>query len=210
MIEYVLDHNPDDRVLQKASKILKDGGLICLPCETNWIVVADPYSKTGVDKLYKLRHVENTKHFTLQAASFKKAMEIAHINDAAFSLMKKVIPGPYTFIFEAQKKITKLLKASKYDKEVGIHFPPNNLFIKFLKVHDDLVISSHITHEMLDLEEDDPVYSALIEDKFPYLIDLILDPGEVEFTGSSSIIDFTTGSPEVIRHGAGDTTLFER
>jgi len=63
---------------------------------------------------------------------------------------------------------------------------------------------------MMDLDEEDLIYSALIEDKFPYLIDLILDPGEVEFIGSSSIIDFTSGHPEVIRHGSGDTSLFER
>src|SRR5690606_33600493 len=110
------------------------------------------------------------------------------------------------FIFEAQKKVTKLLKASKYDKEVGIHFPPTNLINKLLETHDDLVISSHLTQEMLDLEEDDLIYSVLIEDKFPYLIDLILDPGEVEFLGSSSIIDFTTGEPQIIRHGSGDTS----
>lgn len=210
MIEYVQEHSPDDRILNKASKILRDGGLICLPSETNWVAVADPYSKAGIEKLYKLRHVDNTKHFTLQAASFKKAMEIAFIDDSAFSLMKKVIPGPYTFIFEAQKKITKLLKASKHDKEVGIHFPPNHLFIKLLEVHGDLVISSHITTEMLDLAEDELIYSALIEDKYPYLIEMIIDPGEVEFISSTSIIDFTSGSPQVTRQGSGDISLFTR
>lgn len=210
MIEYVLEHSPDDRILHKASKILKDGGLICLPSETNWIAVADPYSKSGIDKLYKLRHVDNTKHFTLQACNFKKAMEVAYIDDSAFSLMKKVIPGPYTFIFEAQKKVTKLLKASKHDKEVGIHFPPNNLFIKLLEIHDDLVLGTHITQEMLDLPEDDLIYSALIEDKYPYLINMILDPGEVEFLGSTTIIDFSTGAPEIIRMGSGDASLFAR
>lgn len=209
MIEYVVEHNPDDRTLQKASQILKSGGLICLPTETNWVAAADPYSKEGLDKLYRLRHIENTKHFTLQADSFNKAMEVANIEDAAFSLVKKVIPGPYTFIFEAQKKVTKYLKASKYDKEVGIHFPPSPLFRALLKVHNDLIITSSITHEMLGLEEGDYIYSALIEDQYPHLIDLIIDPGEVQFIGPSTIIDFTSGAAEVVRVGAGDPRLFE-
>lgn len=208
MIEYVVEHNPDDRVLAKASQILKNGGLICFPTETNWVVVADPFNKEGVDKLYRLRHVENTKHFTVLCADFKKAMEISFIDDGAYALMKKVIPGPYTFILEAQKKIIKQLKASKYDHEVGIRFPPNPLCRSILDTHGEVVISSHISSEMLELEEGSYIYSALIEDHFGNLIDLIIDPGEVEFVGSTTIIDFTQGSPEVVRQGAGDSSIF--
>lgn len=210
MIEYVVEHNPDDRVLAKASQILKNGGLICFPTETNWVVVADPFSKEGVEKLYRLRHVENTKHFTVLCSDFKKAMEISFIDDSAYALMKKVVPGPYTFILEAQKKIIKQLKASKYDHEVGIRFPPKPLCRSILETHGEVVISSHITHEMLDLEEGGFIYSALIEDAFSNLIDLIIDPGETEFLGPTTIIDFTEGGPEIVREGAGDASLFMR
>lgn len=209
MIEYVVEHNPDDRVLAKASQILRNGGLICFPTETNWVVVADPYNKNGVDKLYKMRHVDNTKHFTILCFSFQKAQEVSYIDDSAFRILKKIIPGPYTFIFDAQKKITKFLKASKTDKEVGIRFPPKPLCRKFLEVHGDVVISSHLTHEMLDLENDGvPLYGALIDDQLGNLIDLVIDPGEYEFIGHhTTIIDFTNGSPEVIREGAGEVNF---
>jgi tRNA threonylcarbamoyl adenosine modification protein (Sua5/YciO/YrdC/YwlC family) len=205
MIEYVVEHNPDDRVLQKASQILRNGGLLCFPTETNWVVVADPYNKQGVDKLYRLRHVDNTKHFTVLCESFKKAQEVSQIDDAAFRLLKKLIPGSYTFIFEAQKKITKFLKASKTDKEVGIRFPPVALCRRLLEVHGDVVISSHLTPDMLGVEEDGmPLYGILIEEYFGSMIDLVLDPGAYEFIGdSTTIIDFTSGAPELIREGAG-------
>lgn len=208
MIEYVVEHNPDDRVLRRASDILKSGGLVCFPTESNWVVIADPYNRSGVEKLYALRHVENTKHFTILCSSFQKAMEIAIIEDGAFALMKRVVPGSYTFILEAQKKITKQLKASKYDHQVGIRFPPKNLCRSILETHGDVVISSHITTDMLDLEEGSFIYSALIEDQFGNLIDLIIDPGEVEFTGPTTIVDFTSGEPEVIRVGAGNPDIF--
>lgn len=208
MIEYIVEHNPDDRVLKKASAILKSGGLVCFPTESNWVVIADPFNKQGVEKLYSLRHVENTKHFTVLCPSFQKAMEIALIPDSAFSLMKRVVPGSYTFILEAQKKITKLLKASKYDHQVGIRFSPKKLCRSILSTHDEVVISSHITHDMLEQEEGSYLYSALIEDYFGNLIDLIIDPGEVEFVGQTTIVDFTSGSPEVVRSGAGDASLF--
>lgn len=205
MIEYVVEHNPDDRTLKKASQILRNGGLICFPTETNWVVVADPFNKEGVEKLYRFRHVENTKHFTVLCESFQKAQEVSFIDDGAFRLLKKMIPGSYTFIFEAQKKITKYLKASKTDKEVGIRFPPKMLCRKILEVHGDVVISTHLTREMLEMEDDDvPLYSALIEEHFGNQIDLIIDPGEYEFIGNhTTIIDFTSGAPELIRQGAG-------
>jgi len=204
MIEYVVETNPDDRVLNRASQIIRDGGLICFPTETNWAVVASPYSQVGVDKLYKLRHVENTKHFTILCDTFQKAQEVAYINDGAFRVLKKLIPGPYTFIFEPQKKITKNLKASKIDKEVGLRFCPKPLCQKLLAALEDIVISTHITSEMMGLEENMDIYGALIEDYYGQRIDLILDPGEYEFNGPTTIIDYTSGEPVLVRQGLGD------
>lgn len=208
MIEYVVEHNPDDRILLKASQILKNGGLCCFPTETNWVVVCDPFNKNAVDKLYRLRHIDNTKHLSVLCSNFQKAMEIAFIDDGAFALMKRVVPGPYTFIFEAQKKITKHLKASRYDHQVGIRFPPKDLCRKIIDHFGEVVISTHLTADMLELEEGSYLYSALIEDYFGQQIELIIDPGEVEFVGQTTIVDFTTGIPEVVREGAGDSSLF--
>lgn len=209
MIDYVIEHSPDDRVLNRASNILRKGGIICFPTETNWVAVASPYVKESVDKLYRLRHVENTKHFTIMCPNFQKAMEVAFIDDSAFGLMKKVVPGPYTFIMEAQKKITKYLKASKVDHQVGIRFPPRKLCRSILENYGDVLITTHLTHDMVEgADEEYPLYSALIEDNLSNQIDLIIDPGDVEFLGPTTIIDFTSGVPEVQRVGIGNPSLF--
>ncbi len=210
MIEYVVEHNPDDRVLTRASQILQNGGLLCFPTETNWVVVCDPFKKESVDKLYRIRHIENTKHLTVLCPSFQKAMEIAFIDDSAFRLMKKVIPGPYTFIFEAQKKITKFLKASKVDHQVGIRFPPKQLCRSIMTSFNGVLLSTHISHDMIEGSDPDlPLYSLLIEEQFGSLIDMIIDSGETEFVGSTTIVDFTSGMPEVQRVGAGNPALFQ-
>ncbi len=210
MIEYVIEQNPDDRILERARRIIDSGGLLCFPTETNWVVVCNPFDKNAVDKLYRFRHIDNTKHLTVLCSNFSHAMEIAFISDGPFSLIKKVVPGPYTFIFEAQKKITKFLKASKVDHQVGIRFPPHKLTRVIIEKCGGILLSSHLSHEMI--EEADPafpIYSALIEDHFGHLIDLIIDIGEVEFVGPTTIVDFTSGIPEVQRVGAGNPAIFQ-
>lgn len=209
MIDYVVETNIDDRVLMRASQILRNGGLLCFPTETNWVVTCDPFNKSAVDKLYKLRHIENSKHLTVLCSTFQKAQEIAIIDDGAYALMKKVIPGPYTFIFSAQKKIQKFLKASKVDHQVGIRFPPKNLCRSIITSFDEVLLSTHLSHDMIpESDPSFPLYSAQIEDELGSVIDLIIDPGEVEFIGSTTIVDFSEGPPSVQRVGAGNPDLF--
>ena len=209
MIDYVIPDNPDNRILTKASQILTSGGLLCLPLDTNWVVLADPFVKAGVDKLYRFRHVDNTKHFTVFCADFALAMTVAHIDDAAFRLLRRVVPGPYTFIFRAQKKIIKHLKASRLDHEVGLRFPPSHLLQRLLDVHGDVLIGTHVSAEMIpEHDENIPVWSGLIEEQFGTQMELILDAGETHFTGPTTIISFSEGAPELIREGQGRVDLF--
>lgn len=180
-----------------------------MPLDTNWVVLADPFSKAGVDALYRFRHVDNTKHFTLFCADFQQASDVAFIDDSAFRILKRVVPGPYTFIFKPQKKILKHLKASKTDHEVGIRFPESRLLERLLKSHGSPVIGSHLSHEMLpDHPEDVAVWSGLIEDTFSHQISQILDVGETEFSPSTTIISFSEGAPQLVRLGAGDVSVF--
>ncbi len=209
MIEYIIAHSPDDRVLQKARDILNSGGLVCLPTDTNWILVANPYKKEALDKLYKIKKENGNKHFSLFCKDIAMASDVALIDNQAFKLLKKAIPGHYTFIFEANKKIAKVIKASKTDKEIGIRFVPSLLVDKLLEAIDDILISTNIPINALGINEGEPIYSYMIEDcELKSQIDLIIDPGEIEFAGVSSIISFLNEIPEVIREGAGDTSIF--
>tara|TARA_B100001971_G_scaffold61895_1_gene56898 strand:+ start:98650 stop:99279 length:630 start_codon:yes stop_codon:yes gene_type:complete len=208
MIEYVIAHNPDDRVLDRASKILNAGGLICAPTDTNWQVLANPYKKEGVEKLYRLKEEGQAKHFSLLCSNISMASELAHINDSAFKLLKRITPGHYTFIFEATKKISKVIKATKTDKEIGIRFVPSALIEKLIEVHGEAIISTNIAPHMVDSLDDGEVYSYMIEDKLSHIIELIIDPGEVEFVGASSILNLMQEDDfHIIREGAGDTSF---
>lgn len=143
MVDYIIAENPDDRVLRKASQILKEGGLVAFPTDTNWLAVCDPFSKKGVEKLYSLKNESKLKHYSLICDSLSRASEIAVIYNSAFRLLKKKIPGHYTFIFEAKKKIIKAVKASKTDHEVGIRFIPTALGQKLIEIHDEVLMGTN-------------------------------------------------------------------
>lgn len=204
MIEYIRAENPDDRTIERAAKLLKLGKLIAFPTDTSWIIAGDPFNKNVVQKLYKLKGEKSDKHFSLLCDNISRASQIAIIEDIAFKIINRIIPGHYTFIFEAAKVLTKNLKASKSDHEVGLRFPPIDYIQKIIKAFDGVLISTNITQEMLGLSEDDFIYGLLIDEAMGSSeVSMIIDPGEVDFAGLSTIIKF---SPEIelVRAGAGD------
>ncbi|MBI5210195.1 MAG: L-threonylcarbamoyladenylate synthase [Elusimicrobia bacterium] len=205
MIEYVIAQNPDDRILKRASRILSDGGLVSFPTDTNWVVAADPSSKPGVEKLYRFKHAQADKHFSVLCDGISRASEIAEIGDGAFRALRGRVPGNFTFIFKARKAIRKKLTASKRDHEIGIRFPPSILVQRLVAFHGRGLLSSNISHQVLGLEDQEmPIYGYLIEDTLSHKIDMVLDPGEFEFAGGSTIVSLLDeGAPVIIRQGAG-------
>ncbi len=206
MLVHVVAGNPDDRVLQEASRILTDGRLLCLPADSNWVVLADPYNKDGVERLYRFRQVESSKHFTLFCADLAQAAEVAHVTDANFRLMKRAAPGPFTFILKAQKKTAKHLKASRTDHQVGVRIPDCKLLSRLLRIHAGPAISSHLTPDMLpDHPEGVDVWGGEIEDAFSHSLAMVIDPGEWHFTGATTVVDLSGDEgPVLVREGVGD------
>lgn len=205
MIEYVIPENPDDRILQKASDFLKEGKLVAFPTDTNWIAVCDPFVKKGVERLYSLKNEGKLKHYSILCDSLSRASDISVIHNSAFRLLKKKIPGHYTFIFEAKKKITKAVQSTKTDHEVGIRFPPITLVSRLIEIHDNLLMGTQLDNNFFSLDEGLEIYGYQIEEMSQGKIDLILDPGETHFVGSSTIIDLKTdGHPELVREGVGE------
>ena len=205
MVEFVIAHNPNDRILEKARLMIRGGHLVCFPTETSWVAVCDPYNKKGVEKLYKLKGEEKSKHFSLLCPNISIATQVAMIDSSIFRQIKGRIPGAYTFIFDATKKVTKHLKASKIDHQIGLRFPPTDFCQAFLKNFDDVLLSTNITHKMLDVDDTTiDIYSYLIEESINHIVPLTIDPQDVEFIGESTIIDFTGESPVLLREGSGE------
>lgn len=205
MIEYVFAHDPDDRIIDKAKNLLKDGHIIIFPTDTNWVLACDPFQKKAVESLYKLKGEERSHHFSLLCLDLSKASELAYIPDKSFRLIRNKIPGHYTFIFEASKKVIKAIKASKTDHQIGLRFVPEVLVTRLLEAYGGPLISSNLDSSLLGRNlEDGDVFSYEIEEALGSRVGLIIDPGELHFAGTSTIYDLREDVMELVRAGAGE------
>ncbi len=203
MIEYVIPQSPDDRVLKKAYSLLDKDQIVVFPTDTNWVMTARFNSKKAIDQLYKIKGEQKSHHFSLLCSDLSMASEVAVITDSSFRFMKGLIPGHFTFILEAQRKMTKFLQASKTDKEIGVRFPPNNLTKTLLAGYGHALLSTNLSPKMLGLDEGFEPYGHLIDEQFGHAVGMIIDPGEYDFSGQSTVISLVGDEVEILRQGSG-------
>ena len=197
--------NPDPRQIKKVVECLKDGGVIIYPTDTIYGIGCDVFNKAAMQKLCRIKGLDIKKH-NLSFICY----DLSHIADftkqlatSTYKLMKKTLPGPYTFILEANNAIPKLFKNSK--KEIGIRIPDNNIPRDIVRELGNPIVTTSVKDEDMVIEySTDP---ELIHEHFNKLVDIVIDGGYGEAV-PSTIIDFTNNNTEIIREGKGDVTPF--
>ena len=206
MLIQIHPDNPDPRQIKKVVECLKDGGLIIYPTDTVYGFGCDVNNKKAMEKLCRLKGVNIKKHnlafvcYDLShIADFTK-----HLETSTYKLMKKALPGPFTFILNANSSIPKLFKNKK--KEIGIRIPNNNIPREIVKELGNPIVTTSVKNDDMILEySTDP---ELIHEYFQNKVDMVISGGYGDST-PSTIIKCTDGYPEIIRKGKGDTSLFD-
>ena len=205
MLINIHPENPDPRKINKVVECLKDGGVIVYPTDTVYAFGCDVYNKKAMQKLCYIKGIDIKKHnlsfvcYDLShIADFTK-----HLDTSTYKLMKKVLPGPYTFILNANTSIPKLFRNKKH--EIGIRIPNNNIPREIVKELGNPIATTSVKDDDMLIEyTTDP---ELIYEYFGSQTDLIISGGYGETT-PSTIIRCTNETPEIIRRGKGDTNLF--
>lgn len=206
MLIQIHPDNPDPRQIKKVVECLKDGGLIIYPTDTVYGFGCDVNNKKAMEKLCRLKGVNIKKHklafvcYDLShIADFTK-----HLETSTYKLMKKALPGPFTFILNANSSIPKLFKNKK--KEIGIRIPNNNIPREIVKELGNPIVTTSVKNDDMILEySTDP---GLIHEYFQNKVDMVISGGYGDST-PSTIVKCTEGYPEIIRKGKGDTSLFD-
>lgn len=206
MLLHINQDNPDPRKIKKAVAYLNDGGVIIYPTDTVYAFGCDVYNKKAMEKLCRIKGVDIKKH-NLSFVCY----DLSHISDftknldtSTYKLMKKTLPGPYTFILNANTSIPKLFKNKK--KEIGIRIPNNNIPREIVKELGNPIVTTSVKDDDMVIEySTDP---ELIHECFHNKVDLVISGGYGKST-PSTIIKCTDSFPEILRKGKGDISLFE-
>jgi tRNA threonylcarbamoyl adenosine modification protein (Sua5/YciO/YrdC/YwlC family) len=200
----IYPENPDERKIRQVVNCLRDGGLVIYPTDTVYGLGCDIYNSRSVEKIARIKGIKPQKNdFSFICYDLSHIADFARVGNSAFKIMKKVLPGPYTFILDATGNVPKLLNTNK--KTVGIRVPDNLIPRLIVKELGNPIVTTSI-------KDDDEIieYSTdpeLIFEKFQHQVDMIVDGGYGGNMGST-IIRAIGDEFEIIREGLGDTSIF--
>ena len=188
--------NPQTRYIQTAVEVLREGGLIIYPTDTVYGLGCDLFNKRAIQRIYQIKGMKKQKQLSFICPDLKDIARYAHVSNPAYKIMRRLLPGPYTFILPASREVPKILLENK--KTIGIRVPDNTICHDLLKEFGDPIISTSAALPDQDYmnNPDD------IEDQFGNLVDLFLDSGECGLA-PSTIIDLTHDELSIVREGKG-------
>lgn len=193
--------NPQLRYINKAVKILKDGGVIIYPTDTVYGIGCDIFNKEALKRVKEIKNDPDIKLLSFICPSLKDISKYAKISDYAYRTIKHLVPGPYTFILPAAKQVPKKLWTKR--KTVGIRIPDNPIALKLLEELGNPIISTSTTNRKGDVLYDPKEIQAIFNSQ----VDLMLSSSNLSGK-TSSVIDLSDDEPVIIREGAGDLSLF--
>ncbi|WP_299063655.1 L-threonylcarbamoyladenylate synthase [uncultured Polaribacter sp.] len=195
----IYNENPNQKAIDKVVKVLKRGGLVIYPTDTIYGLGCDITNNKALEKIAQLKGVKLEKaKFSFICNNLSHLSDyIKQIDSTTFKILKKALPGPYTFILPGSNNLPKVFKKKK---TVGIRIPDNNIIRTLVESLGNPIVSTSIRDEDEILEyTTDP---ELIFEKWGNLVDIVIDGGYGD-NQPSTIIDFTEGYPEVVREGKG-------
>ncbi|AUC23677.1 MULTISPECIES: L-threonylcarbamoyladenylate synthase [Polaribacter] len=199
----IYNENPNQKEIDKVVAVLKRGGLVIYPTDTVYGLGCDITNNKALEKIAQIKGVKLEKaNFSFICNNLSHLSDyVKQIDSATFKVLKRALPGPYTFILPGSNNLPKVFKKKK---TVGIRIPDNNIIRTLVEALGNPIVSTSIRDEDEILEyTTDP---ELIFEKWSKRVDIVIDGGYGDNQGST-IIDFTDGYPEVIREGKGSLDI---
>ena len=200
----IYEENPNPKEIRKVVDILKRGGLIIYPTDTVYGLGCDITNTKALERIAKIKGVKLAKaNFSFICHDLSNLSDyVKQIDTTTFKILKRALPGPYTFILPGAKTLPIVFKKKK---TVGIRVPKNNIALEIVRVLGNPIVSTSIRDDDEILEyTTDP---ELILEKWGNLVDAVIDGGYGD-NEASTIIDFSEGEPVIVREGKGSLEIF--
>lgn len=188
---------PQPRYIERIVRILRDGGVIAYPTDTTYGIGCSIFNKKGIERIYQMKHRDRKKPFSFICPSLSEVTRYARVSNFAFKILKRYLPGPYTFVLEATRDVPDLLLTRQ--KTAGIRIPDNRICLDIVQLLGNPIITTSA-----NLTGEEPVGDPqLIDLNFGNQLDLVVDGG-VLTTDVSSVVSLVRDVPEILRPGIGD------
>ncbi len=205
MLLKIYPENPNPKAIEQVVEALKKGALIIYPTDTIYGLGCDITNQKAIENICRLRGIKPEKaNFSFICSDLSHISDyIKPIDNTTFRVLKKALPGPFTFIFNANNNVPKLLSSNK--KTVGIRVPNNNIARAIVQELGNPILSTSIKDddELIEYATD----PELIYEKYQDLVAFVIDGGYGD-NEASTVVDCTTGEFEIIREGKGNLADF--
>lgn len=196
--------NPSGRIINKIVETLKDGGVIIYPTDTVYSFGCDINQPKAIERIARIKDVKPEKaNFSIIFHDLSMLSEYTQqIDNPTYKLLKRTLPGPYTYILNASNAVPKIFKNNK--KTIGIRIPDNNIPREIVRALGNPIIASsvHDEDQIIDYTTD----PELIKEHYNKLVDLVIDGG-IGDNSASTVVDMTGNEPEIMREGKGSTEV---
>jgi len=201
MLVAINNQNPQMRLIRKAVEILRGGGIVIYPTDTVYGMGCDLFNKKGIERIYEIQRRDRKQPLSFICADLKDISHYAQVSDNAYKIMKRLLPGPYTFILDASRAVPKIILPKR--QTTGIRVPDNRICQALLAEMGSPVISTSVKDGEGELLSD----PLIIEEFFGKRVDMIIDGGIIA-AAPSSVVSLLNEGVEVIRAGKGDVSAF--
>lgn len=194
--------NPQPRLIRQAVDILRQGGLIAYPTDSAYALGCQVGDRMALDRIRAIRRLDKDHNFTLMCRDLSELATYAKVDNLMFRLIKKHIPGPFTFILDATSEVPRRLKHPKR-KTIGMRVPDNRIALALLEELGEPIMSSTLLLPGEEIPLTDP-YD--IRETLEHELELVIDGG---FCGMepTTVVDLTSGTPEIVRQGCGELSV---
>jgi tRNA threonylcarbamoyl adenosine modification protein (Sua5/YciO/YrdC/YwlC family) len=196
--------NPQPRVIAQVADAVRDDALIAYPTDSGYALGARLGNRDGRDRILAIPELDDKHHFTLMCSDFAQLGQFVQISNSAFRAIRSATPGPYTFILPATAEVPRRLLHPK-KRTVGVRIPDHVVAHALLAELGEPMLTSSL---ILPGESEPRAMGWEIKEELDHVIDLVVEAGET-LAEPTTVVDWSEGYPEVVRHGAGDPTRFD-
>lgn len=201
MLVTIHPQTPHSRQIRQLVECLKDGGVIIYPTDTHYGIGCDIMSKKAIERIYQITQKDKKDPFSFICPDLTDISRYAKVHNAAYRILKRLLPGPYTFILEGTREVPRMMLTKR--KTAGIRVPDNAIALAIVRELGNPVISTTAAKSGEEVCND----ASLLHEIFGSQVDMVIDGGPVPGK-ASSVIDLSGEVPEVLREGLGDVQEF--